>query len=137
MRLSLRGLMSKLWTSSTGKQVVTINIFPNNARIKSNLALKFGKLIEYVMINIFLQKWIYIFKGIYFGCHCGIYIFLLSVTLTYNQNKLYKISYCWSRDLLNFDFLEKGLWLVSQPQFVHYFSRKMFLVLYILLTDQI
>ena len=32
--------------------------------------------------------------------------------------------------MLKFDFLEKGLGIVSQPHFVHNFSRKMFLKLY-------
>ena len=36
----------------------------------------------------------------------------------------------------NFDFLEKGLGLVSLPRFVYDFSRKMFLMLYSV-TDQI
>ena len=32
--------------------------------------------------------------------------------------------------MLNFDFLEKGLGIVSPPQFVYDFSRKIFLMLY-------
>ena len=32
--------------------------------------------------------------------------------------------------MLNFDYLEKGLEIVSPPQFVYDFSRKMFLILY-------
>ena len=32
--------------------------------------------------------------------------------------------------MLNFDFLEKGLGIVSPPHFVYDFSRKMFLMLY-------
>ena len=32
--------------------------------------------------------------------------------------------------MLNFDFLEKGLGIVSPPHFVYDFSRKMFLKLY-------
>ena len=32
--------------------------------------------------------------------------------------------------MLNFDFPEKGLRLVSPPHFVYYFSRKMSLILY-------
>ena len=40
--------------------------------------------------------------------------------------------------MLNFDFLEKILEIVSPPYFVYDFSRKMLLMLYsILLTDQI
>ena len=38
--------------------------------------------------------------------------------------------------MLNFDFLEKSLGIVSPSYFVHDFSRKMFLKLYSL-TDQI
>ena len=38
--------------------------------------------------------------------------------------------------MLNFDFLEKGLGIVSPPHFVCDFLRKMFLMFY-LLTDQI
>ena len=36
--------------------------------------------------------------------------------------------------MLNFDFLEKGLGIVSSPHFVYDFSGKMFLMLY---SDQI
>ena len=36
----------------------------------------------------------------------------------------------WSRDMLNFGFLEKGLGIVSPPHFVNDFSRNMFLMLY-------
>ena len=41
--------------------------------------------------------------------------------------------------MLNFNFLEKGLELVSLPHFLYDFSRKMFPMLHsiILLTDQI
>ena len=38
--------------------------------------------------------------------------------------------------MVNFNFPEKGLGLVSPPDFVHDFSRNMFRM-YILLTDQI
>ena len=37
---------------------------------------------------------------------------------------------CRSRDMLNFNFSEKGLGLVSQPYFVFNFPRKMFLMLH-------
>ena len=56
--------------------------------------------------------------------------------LAYNKNKLYKtLDYC-SRDILNFEFLEKCLGIVSSSHFVYDFSRKMFLC-YILSIDQI
>ena len=36
----------------------------------------------------------------------------------------------WSRDMLNFHFIEKGLGIVFSPHFVYDFSRKMFLMLW-------
>ena len=54
----------------------------------------------------------------------------MTLNLAYNQNKLYKTLGYWSRDILNFDFLEKGLEIVSSPHFVHDFSRNMFFMLY-------
>ena len=49
--------------------------------------------------------------------------------LAYNKNKLYKTLIYQSRDMLNFDILEKGLGIVSAPYFVYDFSRKSFLML--------
>ena len=39
--------------------------------------------------------------------------------------------------MLKFDCLEKGLGIVSPPHFVYDFSRKIFIILYSFLTDQI
>ena len=50
--------------------------------------------------------------------------------LAYNINKLCKTLDYWSRAMLNFDFLEKSLGLVSPPHFEYDFSRKIFLILY-------
>ena len=50
--------------------------------------------------------------------------------LAYNKDKLYKTLGYWFIDMLNFDFLEKGLGIVAPPYFVYNFSRKMFLMLY-------
>ena len=58
----------------------------------------------------------------------SIYISIV-LNLAYNINKLFKTLDCWSHDMLSFDFLEKGLRIVSPPLFVYDFSRKMFLVL--------
>ena len=46
------------------------------------------------------------------------------------KNKLYNILDCWFRDMLNFDFLEKDLGLVSQSLFLYDFSRKIYFMLY-------
>ena len=50
--------------------------------------------------------------------------------LAYNRNNLFKTLHYWSRDMLNFDNLDKGLGIVSLAHFVHDFSTEMFLVLY-------
>ena len=43
-------------TSQTGQQINTIHILPNISRSKGNQTKKFGQLIEYNMINTFLEK---------------------------------------------------------------------------------
>ena len=58
------------------------------------------------------------------------YGFTIALKLTYSKNKLYKSLDYWSRDILNFDFLEKSLGIVSPPYFLYDFSTKMFLMLY-------
>ena len=60
------------------------------------------------------------------------------VSITFNRPQLdkqlkqntYKTLECWSRDMLNFDFLENGPEIVSLPHFVYDFSRRFFLMLY-------
>ena len=42
--------------SQTGKQIITIHILPDISRSKDNQIMKSGKLIEYDMKNIFLEK---------------------------------------------------------------------------------
>ena len=58
---------------------------------------------------------------IYFGIPC------LEYTLKTN---LYETSDCWSRDILNFNFLKRGTGLVILPHSVRDISRKKFLMLY-------
>ena len=43
-------------TSQTGQQIITIQIMPNISRNKCNHPIKFSRLIEYKMTNIFLEK---------------------------------------------------------------------------------
>ena len=57
-------------------------------------------------------------------------LILITLKLGYIKNKLYKtLDYC-SRDILNFDFIENGLGVVSPPHFVYDISTKMFLVIF-------
>ena len=43
-------------TSQCGLQAIAIHISPNISQSKGNQTMKFGQLIEYNKINIFLQK---------------------------------------------------------------------------------
>ena len=109
--------------------------------------MKLGELIECNKRNIFLQKlcWRwgretssrppFIFKNRLISgkskwpANKFQYI-SIALNLAYNKKKLYKYLDYWSRDMLNFYFLENGLGQVSPPHFVHNFSRKMFLMLH-------
>ena len=61
---------------------------------------------------------------------------LIAVKLAYNENKLLKILHNWSRDMLNFDFLDNGLRTVSPHILCIIFEQKS-CSCYILLTDKI
>ena len=54
----------------------------------------------------------------------------IALKLAYNRNKLFKALHYWFRDMLNFDFLDKGPEIASLPHFVYDFSTKMLLMLY-------
>ena len=109
--------------------------------------MEFGQLIESINRKIFLQKtcrkWgretsskpLFVFwksfiwgKSKWFGAYCQ-YISTV-VNLPHDKNKLYKTLNYWSRDMLNFCFLEKGLGITSPPHFVYDLSTKMFPMLY-------
>ena len=49
-------LIANFLTSQSGQQTIVIHILPNISRSEGNQRMKFGQLIEYNMINIFLEK---------------------------------------------------------------------------------
>ena len=53
----------------------------------------------------------------------------IAFKLAYNRKELFKTLHYWSWDMLNFDFLDKDLGIVSVAHFVYDFSTKMFLML--------
>ena len=55
---------------------------------------------------------------------------LIALSLAYNENKMYKTFDYWPRDMLNFDFLEKGLETVSPRYILCDLFKKMILMLY-------
>ena len=134
-------------TSQTRTPTITINILPDTSKSKGNQTMKFSQLIVWNVRNMLPQQScmkrgreissmpLFVFKKALFkmkarGQDLSFNIFWYPSTWTYNKNKLYETSDCWSRDMLNFDFLKKSLGLVSPRDFVHDFSRKTFLILY-------
>ena len=114
---------------------------------KSNQTLKFGQVIVYNNGNVFLQKscrkWgretssrpLFVFlKSFIWGKSkwsvASFQSLSIVLNLVNNKNKIYKSLEYWSRDMLNFDFLEKGLGIASLSYFGYGFLGKMFLMLY-------
>ena len=109
--------------------------------------MTFGQLIEYVKINIFIEKscrkWgrktssrpLFVFlKSFIFGkskwSAASFRYTPIALKLAYNKNKLFKTWRYRSRDMLNSDILDKGLRIVSPSHFMYDFSAKMYLILY-------
>ena len=119
--------------------MIIIHILPNISRSIDNQIMKLDQLIEYNKINIFLKKsyrnWVrktssrLYMRWMQVVCNL-VSMYFGSRKLAYNKNKLSKTLDYWFRDMLNFDFSEKGLGLVSPPHFVYHFSRKTFLTLH-------
>ena len=108
--------------------------------------MTFGQVIEDSKINIFFQescrKWgrettsrpLSVFQKSFIwgkGKWSAAYYQYISIvhSFAYNKNKLYKTLEYSSKEMLDFDFWEKGLGIVSPPHFVYDFAGKMFLVL--------
>ena len=118
----------------------------NISQVKGHQTMKFVQLIEHPKKNTFLEKlcrkWgretssrrLFLKKSFILGKSkwSAAWFHSISIALksVYNRNKLFKTLHYWFRDMLNFDFLDKGLGIVSPAHFVYDFSTKMFLVLY-------
>ena len=61
---------------------------------------------------------------------CDLVALKLALKLAYNKSKLHKTLDYWCRDMLNFNFLEKTLGIVSSPHFMYDFSTKLLLMSY-------
>ena len=110
--------------------------------------MKFGQLIQYNKRNIFIQKscikwgrettsrclFVFLKKTLHELKANGLQLSFNNISiarnLACNKNELHKTLDHWSRDMLNVDFVEKGLGIFSTPHFVLNFSRKMWLMLY-------
>ena len=63
-------------------------------------------------------------------CAAWFHYISIALKLAYNRNNLFKNLHYWSRDMLNFDILDKALGIVSPAHILYDFSTKMFLPLY-------
>ena len=127
-------VISELMWSSNGKQKCAMHTLDNNSRSKGYQPMKFGRIIEDKVRNIFLQrscwKW---------GEEIAQYSLFYEIKasgqhLSSNNQTVFKISCCWSSEILNFDFLEKGMEIVSP---LHFKFQEMYSSCYILFTDRI
>ena len=107
--------------------------------------MKFGQLVEHLkrkwgretssrLLSVFYKSFT---LGKSKGSAAWFHYISIALQLAYNRNKLLKTLHCWSRDMVNFDFLDKGLGIHSPASLVHDFSQKKCSSRYILLTDQI
>ena len=139
-------------TSQRGQRTITIHILPNISRSNCNHSTIFGQIIEYYKINIFLQKscrkggrkissrpLLFYRKAL---CEVKASGLQLIVSIYFDKPQLgvqwkqTALDY-WSRNMLDFGFLEKGLSIVSPPHFVYIIFWEKCFSCYILLTDQI
>ena len=105
------------WKNRTGE----FFFFKNHAEDET------GRLVPDLFL--FFRKVLYIWAKSKYSAAYFLYI-SIALNVVYNKNKQCKILDHWSRDMLNFDLLEKGLGKVSPPHFVYGFLRKIFLMLY-------
>ena len=112
---------------------------------EGNQTIQFGQLIEYYVKNIFLKNhaenepvrlvsdhFCFFQKNIIWGKKSDsnlVSIYFDNLTIGH-RIKLYEISHCFSRDILNYSFSGKTLRLVFQPSFMYHFPRKICLLLY-------
>ena len=102
--------------------------------------MKVGQLIEHPQKNIFLLKlcrksgretsfrppFVFLKSFVLEKCKLSagwFHYISIALKVAYNRNN-------WSRDMLNFDFLDQSLVVNSPAHFVYNFSTKMFLMLY-------
>ena len=109
---------------------------PNISWSKGNQTMTYGQLIEYKKRNVFLQKsckkWgretsprlLFVFKKSFIWGKSKFQYISIVHNLACNIIKRCRTWDYWSRDMLNFDFLQKGLGIVYN------ILRKMFLILY-------
>ena len=103
-------------TSQPGLQTIVVHILSNITQSKGNQTMKFGQLIEYNKINIFLQKLCAKWSQETISSY-----FLNMLGIKWNQESIDKTWDYSSRHMLNFKYSEKGLGLVSPPHFVYDF----------------
>ena len=104
--------------------------------------MTYGQLIGYKKRNVFLQKsckkWgretsprlLFVFKKSFIWGKSKFQYISIVHNLACNIIKRCRTWDYWSRDMLNFDFLQKGLGIVSPPYFMKDVSRKIFLMLH-------
>ena len=122
-------LISKLWRQNLVKRQLQYTL-PNISWSKGNQTMTYGQLIGYKKRNVFLQKsckkWgretsprlLFVFKKSFIWGKSKFQYISIVHNLACNIIKRCRTWDYWSRDMLNFDFLQKGLGIVSPPYFM-------------------
>ena len=133
--------------SQLGQKTITTHILSNISRSESNQTMKFKlnriQQEKYLSSKI-MQKWgketssrpffvfskVFTWSKIKWSAAWFLYI-LIAFNLTYNDNKLCKTLDCWSRDILNFDFLEIFWFSINWPNFIVWLSLLLEILCYV------
>ena len=107
----------------------SVNITSQEKSFSLKICRKWGRQTSSRLLFFFLKKKSFILGKSKWSPAWFHYISIV-FKLAYNRNKLFKTLHYWSRDMLNFDFLDKDLGIVSPAHCVYDFSTKMFLLLY-------
>ena len=108
-------------TLQTGLQTIAILTLANISQSKDNQIMKYKT--SFYFLKKLDTRWKQVVRIL-------VLIYFDSPQLALQKSKRYKTLDYWSRDMLNFNFSEKGLRLVSPTHFANNFSRKMSLVLH-------
>ena len=123
-----------------GSKLLHLHILPNTSRSKGNQVTKFVQLIEHNVRNIPLQKLcrkrgretimrlFFSYKKVLYESKWSATCFnvLEDLNLDTQWKQIFNFSGCWSRDILNFQNLKKGIGLAFPPHFVYDFLKRCF-----------
>ena len=124
-RITIHILLNISWIKGNQKEIWSVNRISQEKNSSLKLCRKWGRDTSSRPLFVFLKR---LGKSKWSAAWC--HYISIALKLTHSRNKLFKNLHYWSRDMLNFGFLDKGLGIISTAHFVYEFSTKMILMLY-------